>query len=138
MQTAVDFPSQSAADSENLYRSSTSALQPDVLEIAQASGNYFHFSDGRKIFDAVGGAAVTNLGHGDSRVQQAVYDQIGTVDYCRSTLFTTKASDEVSRQLVGTTNGAMKRAMIVSSGTGMTSGSKPLAECSQAPKQTTQ
>ncbi|KAK5743830.1 putative secondary metabolism biosynthetic enzyme [Elasticomyces elasticus] len=119
MNTEVGNPKATCPDPElrSPYRSSTSALQTKVHQIDKASGNYFHLSNGSTIFDAVGGAAVTNLGHGDKRIQDAICEQIATVDYCRSTLFTSKASNDLSRLLVGTTSGAMKRAMILSSGT---------------------
>ena len=99
-----------------LYHSNHGSLQPQVEEIAKADGNYFYLSDGRKIFDAVGGAAATSVGHCDDRVKQAICKQLETVEYCRSTLFKTSASTELSQKLVATTNGAMKRAMIVNSG----------------------
>ncbi|KAK4553446.1 hypothetical protein LTR86_009503 [Recurvomyces mirabilis] len=99
------------------YRTATSALQAKVPEILRAKGNYFHLTNGRTIFDAVGGAAVNNLGHGDERVADAICEQIATVDYCRSTLFTSKTTCDIADFLVKTTEGAMKRALFVSSGT---------------------
>ena len=84
--------------------------------VAKASGNYFYLMDGRKIFDAVGGAAAVSVGHCDPRVRDAICNQLMTVDYCRSTLFKTRASTELAKKLVATTRGVMKRAMIVSSG----------------------
>ena len=98
------------------YRTATSALQAKVPEIFRAKGSYFHLTNGRTIFDAVGGAAVNNLGHGDERIADAMYEQIATVDYCRSTLFTSKTTCDIADFLVGTTAGAMKRALFVSSG----------------------
>lgn len=37
-------------------------------------GNYLYCNDGRKIFDASGGAAVSCLGHGNSRIAKAIYE----------------------------------------------------------------
>lgn len=61
---------------------------------------------------------MTSIGHGDERVKNAICNQIDTVEYCRSTLFSTKASTDLAAQLVRSTGGAMQRAMIVSSGMG--------------------
>lgn len=104
------------SQSDLAYSSANGALQPKVQQIVKATGNYFHLSDGSVVFDAVGGAAVTSIGHGDVRVKNAICDQIDIVEYCRSTLFSTKASTDLAAHLVRTTGGAMRRAMIVSSG----------------------
>lgn len=43
------------------------SLHHDPLRVIHAKGNYLYLNDGRKIFDATGGAAVACLGHGDER-----------------------------------------------------------------------
>lgn len=110
-------PHEPSSLSKAAYNSTHGSLQPKVQQIVKAKGNYFHLADGSVVFDAVGGAAVTSIGHGDERVKNAICNQIDTVEYCRSTLFSTKASEDLAAQLVRSTNGAMQRAMIVSSGT---------------------
>ncbi|KAK5728075.1 hypothetical protein LTS12_027369, partial [Elasticomyces elasticus] len=100
----------------DVYHSSHGSLQPRVEQIARADGNHLYLSDGRKIFDAVGGAAATSIGHGDKRVKKAICNQLETVEYCRSTLFRTSASRDLSQKLVASTQGRMKRVVIVNSG----------------------
>ena len=50
-------------ESAVLHRS----LHQVPLRVLSAKGNYLHLSNGQKIFDATGGAAVSCLGHGDER-----------------------------------------------------------------------
>lgn len=58
------------ASSPILYRIPTAP--PVVLS---AYGSYFECEGGRRIIDAVGGAAVTCIGNGHPRVIQAIKDQ---------------------------------------------------------------
>ena len=43
------------------------SLHADPLRVRSAKGNLLYLSNGQKIFDATGGAAVACLGHGDER-----------------------------------------------------------------------
>lgn len=43
------------------------SLHQGPLHVVSAKGHYLHLSNGQKIFDATGGAAVACLGHGDER-----------------------------------------------------------------------
>ena len=43
------------------------SLLEDPLRVVAAQGNHLQLSNGQKIFDATGGAAVACLGHGDIR-----------------------------------------------------------------------
>lgn len=43
------------------------SLHVEPLQVVSAQGNYLHLSNGQRIFDATGGAAVACLGHGDVR-----------------------------------------------------------------------
>ena len=56
----VERPGDSSAV---LHRS----LHQDPLHVVSANGHYLHLSNGQKIFDATGGAAVACLGHGNKR-----------------------------------------------------------------------
>ncbi|KAK3615483.1 hypothetical protein LTR22_027423 [Elasticomyces elasticus] len=62
----------------DVYHSSHGSLQPRVEQVAIADGNHLCLSDGRKIFDAVRGAAATSIGHGDKRVKKAIRNQLDT------------------------------------------------------------
>lgn len=84
--------------------------------VVGASGNYINLSNGQKILDATGGAAVSCLGHGNPRVKAAVMRQMDEVAYCHSLFFSTGAAESLGKELIESTNGEMAKAFIVSSG----------------------
>lgn len=84
--------------------------------VVAAQGLYLTLSNGQKILDATGGAAVSCLGHNHPRVKAAIAKQQDTVSYCHSLFFGTQAGEELADELVKGTNGKMARCFIVSSG----------------------
>ncbi|GAB7353996.1 hypothetical protein MBLNU459_g4589t1 [Dothideomycetes sp. NU459] len=92
------------------------SLHNDPLKVVGAQGNYLHLSNGQKILDATGGAAVSCLGHGNERVKQAIMEQMNQVSYCHSLFFATAGIEELAQTLVDSTGGEMTRAFVVSSG----------------------
>lgn len=92
------------------------SLLSDPLKVVSASGNYLYLSNGQKILDATGGAAVSCLGHGNERVKNAMIAQMETVSYCHSLFYATSAAEELATELIDSTDGKMARAFIVSSG----------------------
>ena len=78
----------------------SSVLHRSLVEkpftVVSAEGQFLHLSDGRKILDACGGAAVSCLGHCDPRVASAIAKQLSTVDYIHSGIFTTPSVEELS------------------------------------------
>ena len=91
-------------------------LHKEPHQVIEASGLYLTLSDGRRIIDATGGAAVSCIGHGDKRVRDAISAQITKLDYCHSLFFSCPPSEDLSRVLIDSTKGAMSRVFIVSSG----------------------
>lgn len=51
------------------------------LEVVRTEGNYLLTPDGRRIFDAAGGAIVTNIGHGRAEVAEVAKSSLAEVDY---------------------------------------------------------
>ena len=86
------------------------------ITVVGALGNYIELSNGQKILDATGGAAVSCLGHGHPRVKEAITQQMDNVSYCHSLFFGTSAGENLGRELIDSTGGRMSRAFIVSSG----------------------
>ncbi|KAL1876514.1 hypothetical protein Daus18300_002758 [Diaporthe australafricana] len=86
-------------------------LRHDFLNIERGEGHYLILEDGRRIFDASGGAAVACLGHGNATVNQAMVDQIQKLSYCASTFFKTPIVEEAGRAMVSTTDGQSSEAM---------------------------
>jgi adenosylmethionine-8-amino-7-oxononanoate aminotransferase len=101
-----------ATTSAVLHRS----LKDEFPRIVGGEGNYIILDDGRKIFDASGGAAVACIGHGNTRVHDAMAAQIKKISYCPTIFYTTDACEQLCQELVDSTKGAMKRAYIVNSG----------------------
>lgn len=91
-------------------------LHKDPHEVIGASGLYLTLSNGKRIIDATGGAAVSCIGHGNERVREAISAQIGQLDYCHSMFFSCPSSESLARVLIDSTHGHMARAFIVSSG----------------------
>lgn len=86
------------------------------LTVEASSGLYLKLSDGRKILDATGGAAVSAIGHGNKRVQRAVAVQLEQVEYCYPGFFKTACAQQLADHLVKSTNGKMARASFLGSG----------------------
>jgi hypothetical protein len=85
--------------------------------IVGAKGNELYTKDGRVIFDATSGAAVSCLGHGNERVNQAIKDQIDTgISYLCSTFFYSQTVDQLCEELMNGTGGKMSRAYLTGSG----------------------
>ena len=86
------------------------------LSVETGTGLWLELSDGRKILDATGGAAVSALGHGNTRVKQAVMAQLDKVEYCYPGFFKTLCAQQLADFLVSSTHGKMARACLLGSG----------------------
>lgn len=91
-------------------------LRMGFPRIVSGKGSYLTLDDGRRILDASGGAAVACIGHGDTRVHEAILAQLSQVSYCATTFYSTEVYEQLCRELVQTTKGHMSRAYIVNSG----------------------
>ncbi|OQO05796.1 hypothetical protein B0A48_09891 [Cryoendolithus antarcticus] len=93
------------------------SLHHDPHQAVHAKGNYLCLSNGQKIFDATGGAAVACLGSNDERVARALIQQLTDgVSYCHSLFFATVAVEQLASLLTSSTNNIMTRAFFTSSG----------------------
>lgn len=96
-----------------LHSSRYQELPPQVVS---ASGSYLTLSDGRRIFEACGGPGVTCIGHGNLEVTDAVHKQMEQFSYCFGLYYSNLAAEELARHVIASTDGAMARAAIMSSG----------------------
>lgn len=85
--------------------------------VIASEGNFLMLSDGTKLLDATGGAAVSCLGHNNQRVKEAINRQIEIVSYCLSTTLGTQVAEDLADELIAGTGDLMKKAYIVNSGT---------------------
>ncbi|KAH6719996.1 pyridoxal phosphate-dependent transferase [Leptodontidium sp. MPI-SDFR-AT-0119] len=80
-------------------------------------GNYLYLTDGRTIFDATSGAAVSCLGHGNQRVIDAITAQLTTgVPYLASTFWGSDVVEKLCKELIDGTDGKMARVYLAGSG----------------------
>lgn len=86
------------------------------LTVKSASGIYLTLENGQQILDATCGAAVSSLGHGDTRVTRAIVQQLDQVSYCHPGFFKTPIAEQLANFLVDSTDGNMARACITGSG----------------------
>jgi adenosylmethionine-8-amino-7-oxononanoate aminotransferase len=91
-------------------------LDTDFLQLDKSEGNYLLTSNGRKILDGSGGAAVASVGWGQKRVAEAIYKQVLAAPYSATIFYTTQVAEDLCRHLINSTNGHMARAYIVNSG----------------------
>jgi len=86
--------------------------------VTGGKGNYLYLADGRTIFDATSGAAVSCLGHDNKRVIKAITDQINTgVPYLCSSFWSCSLVGELCKELINGTEGQMSRVYLTGSGT---------------------
>jgi len=85
--------------------------------VTGGSGNYLYLLDGRTVFDATGGAAVSCIGHGNKRVIGAISTVLNTgLSYLASTFWACEVVEELCKNLIDGTNGKMARIYLTGSG----------------------
>jgi len=85
--------------------------------VTGGSGNYLYLLDGRTVFDATGGAAVSCIGHGNKRVIKAVSTVMNTgISYLASTFWACEVVEELCKNLIHGTDGKMARIYLTGSG----------------------
>ena len=78
-------------------------------------GLYIIDSNGKRYLDACGGAAVSNLGHSNQQVIDAIDKQLRSVAYAHSAFFTTEALEDLASLLTSLAPG-MDKALFLSGG----------------------
>ncbi|KAF5849465.1 hypothetical protein GGP41_006310 [Bipolaris sorokiniana] len=121
--TSTPKPSASSAIPATLSnRENNSALLHRSLtehphRVTYASGCYLTLSDGRKILDACGGAAVAVLGHGNQEVTAATVAQMNKVSYVHTGFYTTSSAEDLAECILsGSKNHGLEKAYFVGSG----------------------
>ncbi len=99
-------------DTRLLHRS----LTFDYPVIAGGTGVYLIDTDGKRYLDASGGAAVSCLGHGESRVTEAIARQLERIAFAHSSFFTNAPAEQLAAFLCDRGPGAIGRVCFVSGG----------------------
>ena len=93
------------------------AYQTSAPIVKSASGLYFTLENGQKILDSTCGAAVSAIGHGNSRVKDAIVTQLDELAYAHPGYFQNTPALQLAEFLVQSTGGKMARACLIGSGT---------------------
>jgi hypothetical protein len=80
-----------------LYR----RLKRSYPRIARGEGCWLYDDNGKRYFDACGGAFVTSLGHGNAEVARAVGEQAARLAYVNGTAFTHDPVEDLAAELAG-------------------------------------
>lgn len=99
------------------YQNAYEESQPIVQS---ASGLYFTLENGQRILDSTCGAAVSAIGHGNSRVKNAIFKQLDELAYAHPGYFRNRPALQLADFLVRSTGGKMSRACLLGSGTSST------------------
>ena len=92
-------------------------LNKDYVEIVHGEGNYLHTRDGRMVFDASSGAAVSCLGHGNQDVIRAISQQLATgTPYLASAFWASKVVEDLCDELIHGTDDKLAKAYLTGSG----------------------
>lgn len=92
-------------------------LHKDFPVIVSGKGNLLYTKDGRTVFDATSGAAVSCLGHGYERITNAVNKQMKTgIPYLCSGFWGCEIVDDLCKELIDGTGGKMARVYLTGSG----------------------
>ena len=85
-------------------------------EIVRGEGCWLEDADGKRYLDAVGGAFVASLGHGNVEIATAMAEQARRVAYVNGTAFTTGAAEQLAAELAATLPGDLDHLYFLSSG----------------------
>jgi adenosylmethionine-8-amino-7-oxononanoate aminotransferase len=91
-------------------------LTKSFPRIVRGEGCWLEDADGQRYLDAVGGAFVASLGHGDSEIVEAMAAQARRVAYVNGTAFTTDPVEQLAAELAATLPGDLSNLYFLSSG----------------------
>ena len=97
----------------HVFHRSPSGAMPTV---SHGDGVYVYDTAGREYLDGCGGAAVSCLGHSDSRVKQAIADQLEKIPFAHTGYFTNDSVERLAEKLAERAPGTLDWAFFVSGG----------------------
>ena len=95
--------------------------------VARAEGIYMWDSDGRRYIDASSGPVVSNIGHGNERVLQAMIEQAKKVAFASRAVFENEPNIKLAELVTGLAGPGFERAFFVSGGSEATEAAIKLA-----------
>ena len=91
-------------------------FKKDPRIITSAAGNYYTDSDGRKIFDGLSGLWTCGLGHSNPAINEAVAEQVKTLDYSPAFQFGHEKSFLLAEQITEFMPAGLNRIFFTGSG----------------------
>lgn len=88
----------------------------DLPVAVSGDGPFLIDSDGKRYLDACGGAAVSCLGHSNSKLKAAIHDQVDQLAYAHTGFFTSNPAEKLANRLAKLAPGDLDRAYFVSGG----------------------
>lgn len=82
----------------------------------KGSGVYIHTSDGKSILDGCSGAAVSNLGHNNEEVIEAIVTQARNLAFAHTASFTSQPAEDLAELIIKESDNAFARAYFLCSG----------------------
>ncbi len=95
--------------------------------VARAEGIYMWDTDGRRYIDASSGPVVSNIGHGNKRVLEAMIEQAKKVAFASRAVFENEPNVALADLLTGLAGPGLERAFFVSGGSEATEAAIKLA-----------
>ena len=123
------FTDHTITGTENPYTGSVihRHLKISIPTVVKTEGPYLIDANGKKYFDASGGAAVSCLGHSDAEIIYAVKSQLDEVSYAHTSFFTSSPLEELSNFLTSRAPDPLNYCYVVSSGSESVEASLKLA-----------
>ncbi|MRI33570.1 aspartate aminotransferase family protein [Endozoicomonas sp. OPT23] len=84
--------------------------------LTEGQGLFYTLDDGSKVLDAISGLWCSSLGHGNKEIAQAVYEQIGKLDYSPSYQITHELPFKLSERLLNYLPDSFGQTFFVNSG----------------------
>ncbi len=109
---------------QTFYQKKGARQRPTV---ARAEGIYMWDTDGRRYIDASSGPVVSNIGHGNERVLQAMIEQAKKVAFASRAVFENEPNIQLAELVSGLAGPGFERAFFVSGGSEATEAAIKLA-----------
>lgn len=107
---------QAQLDAHWMAYTSNRQFKKDPRIITSAAGNYYTDSDGRKIFDGLSGLWTCGLGHSNPAINEAVAEQVKTLDYSPAFQFGHEKSFLLAEQITEFMPAGLNRIFFTGSG----------------------
>ena len=105
-----------ATDSRPMTHVFHRSLSGTMPTVSHGEGVYIYDTDGREYLDGCGGAAVSCLGHSDSRVKRAITEQLERIPFAHTGYFTNCPVERLAEKLADRAPGDLDRVFFVSGG----------------------